>query len=81
MKSGIQTSEFWLTVISTLGGLFLSTAPGNTWTQLAGAALMAVTSGSYTMGRSLAKGKAESVQSRSRVMAEALLKKDLFDPK
>tara|TARA_B100000029_G_scaffold373691_1_gene367942 strand:- start:3319 stop:3558 length:240 start_codon:yes stop_codon:yes gene_type:complete len=78
MKPGIFTTEFWLTAISTMGGLFMSVSPDNPWTQLAGAALMALTSGSYTVGRSMSKGKIESAESRSRVLAESVLKQELF---
>jgi hypothetical protein len=78
MKPGLFTTEFWLTAVSTMGGLFLSVTPSNHWSQFAGAILMAISSGSYTVGRSWSKGKIESTESRSRTLAESVLKQELF---
>ena len=57
MKPGIKTSEMIITLIGMIGGVVLASIEGNQWTQIIGGILAAVCGGSYTMGRSLVKGK------------------------
>ena len=57
MKPGIKTSEMIITLIGMIGGVVLASVEGNQWTQIIGGILAAVCGGSYTMGRSMVKGK------------------------
>lgn len=50
MKRGIYTSEFWLTIATTLAALLTDVVPP-TWK----AVVLAVTSAAYTISRGLAK--------------------------
>ena len=57
MKPGIKTTEFIISLVGMIGGVVLASIEGNQWTQMIGAVLAAVCGGSYTMGRSIVKGK------------------------
>jgi len=57
MKPGIKTSEMIITLVGMIGGCILASVEGNQWTQIIGGILAAVCGSSYTMGRSLVKGK------------------------
>ena len=57
MKSGIKSTEFWLNLVGLLGGIVLASGGTGTWTTIVGGVLSAVCGASYTMGRSLVKGK------------------------
>jgi hypothetical protein len=58
-----------------IGGVVLASIDGNQWTQMIGALLAAVCGGSYTMGRSLVKGKEASGAAQVEA-ARHLAKKD-----
>ena len=75
MKPGIKSSEFIISVIGMVGGVVLASIEGNQWTQMIGAVLAAVCGGSYTMGRSLVKGK-EATGAAQVEAAKHLAKKD-----
>ena len=75
MKPGIKTSEFIISLVGMIGGVVLASLEGNQWTQMIGAVLAAVCGGSYTMGRSLVKGK-EAIGAAQVQAAQALAKKD-----
>lgn len=75
MKPGIKTSEFIISLVGMIGGVVLASLEGNQWTQMIGAVLAAVCGGSYTMGRSLVKGK-EATGAAQVQAAQALAKKD-----
>jgi uncharacterized membrane protein len=57
MKPGIKTTEFIISLVGMIGGVILASIEGNQWTQMLGGILAAVCGGSYTMGRSIVKGK------------------------
>ena len=75
MKPGIKSSEFIISIIGMIGGVVLASIDGNQWTQMIGAILAAVCGGSYTMGRSLVKGK-EATGAAQVEAAKHLAKKD-----
>ena len=75
MKAGIKSSELWITAIGMIGGLFMSVAPDNVYTQVIGGLLAAVCGSAYTLGRSWAKGRTGVAESQARVIAETVLKK------
>lgn len=75
MKPGIKTSEMIITLIGMIGGVVLASIEGNQWTQIIGGVLAAVCGGSYTMGRSLVKGK-EAIGAAQVEAARHLAKKD-----
>jgi hypothetical protein len=75
MKAGIKSSELWITAIGMIGGLIMSVAPDNAYTQVIGGLLTAVCGASYTLGRSWAKGRTGVAESQARVIAETVLKK------
>ena len=58
-KQGWKTTEFWLNAIGLVAGLIMgSGAFGDSqWTQLVGGIIAAVCGTSYTVGRSMVKGK------------------------
>ena len=78
MKPGIKTSEMIITLIGMIGGVVLASIEGNQWTQIIGGILAAVCGGSYTMGRSIVKGK-EAIGAAQVQAARELAKKQ--DPK
>tara|TARA_Y100000592_G_scaffold96354_1_gene164705 strand:- start:690 stop:929 length:240 start_codon:yes stop_codon:yes gene_type:complete len=78
MKPGIKTSEMIITLIGMIGGVVLASIEGNQWTQIIGGILAAVCGGSYTMGRSMVKGK-EAIGAAQVQAARELAKKQ--DPK
>ena len=78
MKPGIKTSEMIITLIGMIGGVVLASIEGNQWTQIIGGILAAVCGGSYTMGRSMVKGK-EAMGAAQVQAARELAKKP--DPK
>ena len=57
MKPGIKTSEMIITLVGMIGGCILASIEGNQWTQIIGGILAAVCGSSYTVGRSMVKGK------------------------
>jgi hypothetical protein len=75
MKPGIKTSEMVITLIGMIGGVVLASIEGNQWTQIIGGVLAAVCGGSYTMGRSMVKGK-EAIGAAQVEAARHLAKKD-----
>ena len=75
MKPGLKSSEFIISIIGMVGGVVLASIEGNQWTQMIGALLAAVSGGSYTMGRSLVKGK-EALGAAHVQAAQAAVKKD-----
>jgi hypothetical protein len=75
MKPGIKTSEMIITLIGMIGGVVLASIEGNQWTQIIGGVLAAVCGGSYTMGRSMVKGK-EAIGAAQVEAARHLAKKD-----
>jgi len=75
MKPGVKTSEMVITLIGMIGGVVLASIEGNQWTQIIGGVLAAVCGGSYTMGRSLVKGK-EAIGAAQVEAARHLAKKD-----
>ena len=78
MKPGIKTSEMIITLIGMIGGVVLASIEGNQWTQIIGGILAAVCGSSYTMGRSMVKGK-EAIGAAQVQAARELAKKQ--DPK
>tara|TARA_R100000458_G_C8146921_1_gene156019 strand:- start:382 stop:609 length:228 start_codon:yes stop_codon:yes gene_type:complete len=75
MKPGIKTSEMIITLIGMIGGVVLASIEGNQWTQIIGGILAAVCGSSYTMGRSMVKGK-EAIGAAQVEAARHLAKKD-----
>ena len=75
MKPGIKTSEMIITLIGMIGGVVLASIEGNQWTQIIGGVLAAVCGGSYTMGRSMVKGK-DAIGAAQVEAARHLAKKD-----
>jgi len=75
MKPGVKTSEMVITLIGMIGGVVLASIEGNQWTQIIGGVLAAVCGGSYTMGRSMVKGK-EAIGAAQVEAARHLAKKD-----
>jgi len=75
MKPGVKTSEMIITLIGMIGGVVLASIEGNQWTQIIGGVLAAVCGGSYTMGRSLVKGK-EAIGAAQVEAARHLAKKE-----
>jgi len=75
MKPGVKTSEMVITLIGMIGGVVLASIEGNQWTQIIGGVLAAVCGGSYTMGRSLVKGK-EAIGAAQVEAARHLAKKE-----
>jgi len=69
-KTGIKSTEFWVSIVGMLGGVILASMEGNQWTQVIGAILAAVCGSSYTMGRSLVK----SNEAKADVIGEAIKK-------
>ena len=58
-KQGWKTTEFWLNAIGVIAGVIMgSGAIGDSqWTQLVGGIIAAVCGTSYTVGRSMVKGR------------------------
>jgi len=75
MKPGIKTSEMIITLVGMIGGCILASVEGNQWTQIIGGILAAVCGSSYTMGRSLVKGK-EAIGAAQVEAARHLAKKE-----
>jgi len=75
MKPGVKTSEMIITLIGMIGGVVLASIEGNQWTQIIGGVLAAVCGGSYTMGRSMVKGK-EAIGAAQVEAARHLAKKE-----
>ena len=75
MKPGVKTSEMVITLIGMIGGVVLASIEGNQWTQIIGGVLAAVCGGSYTMGRSMVKGK-EAIGAAQVEAARHLAKKE-----
>tara|TARA_R100001198_G_C5211629_1_gene196791 strand:+ start:749 stop:976 length:228 start_codon:yes stop_codon:yes gene_type:complete len=75
MKPGIKTSEMIITLVGMIGGCILASVEGNQWTQIIGGILAAVCGSSYTMGRSLVKGK-EAIGAAQVQAARELAKKE-----
>ena len=75
MKPGVKTSEMVITLIGMIGGVVLASIEGNQWTLIIGGVLAAVCGGSYTMGRSMVKGK-EAIGAAQVEAARHLAKKD-----
>tara|TARA_R100000808_G_scaffold52_1_gene356 strand:+ start:978 stop:1205 length:228 start_codon:yes stop_codon:yes gene_type:complete len=75
MKPGVKTSEMIITLIGMIGGVVLASIEGNQWTQIIGGILAAVCGSSYTMGRSLVKGK-EAIGAAQVEAARHLAKKE-----
>jgi|TARA_R100000656_G_scaffold9416_4_gene10291 drug/metabolite transporter (DMT)-like permease len=69
-KTGIKSTEFWISIVGMLGGVILASMEGSQWTQVIGAILAAVCGGSYTMGRSLVK----SNEAKAGIIGEAIKK-------
>ena len=67
-KTGIKSTEFWVSIIGMLGGIILASMEGSQWTQIIGGILTAVCGGSYTMGRSLVK----SNEAKADLIGEAI---------
>ena len=74
-KPGYKSTEFLIAVLGMLGGLALSVAPDNPFTQIVGAIIAAVCGPTYIAGRSWAKGKTEAAQQNAKTIADTLLKK------
>ena len=75
MKQGYKSTEFWVSLVGMLGGCIIAALGDNQTAQAIGAVLAAVCGGSYTMGRSLVKGK-EATGAAQVQAAQALAKKD-----
>tara|TARA_R100000655_G_scaffold109260_1_gene163297 strand:- start:262 stop:489 length:228 start_codon:yes stop_codon:yes gene_type:complete len=75
MKPGIKTSEMIITLVGMIGGCILASIEGNQWTQIIGGILAAVCGSSYTMGRSMVKGK-EAIGAAQVEAARHLAKKE-----
>lgn len=75
MKPGIKTSEMIITLVGMIGGVVLASIEGNQWTQIIGGVLAAVCGGSYTVGRSMVKGK-EAIGAAQVEAARHLAKKE-----
>jgi len=75
MKPGIKTSEMIITLVGMIGGCILASVEGNQWTQIIGGILAAVCGSSYTMGRSMVKGK-EAIGAAQVEAARHLAKKE-----
>lgn len=71
MKPGFKSTEFWMSLIGLVGGMLMSVAPDNLYTQAIGAVLAAVLGSSYTLGRAHTKGK----EVHAKVISEAISKK------
>jgi hypothetical protein len=70
-----KRSEFWLSIVGMIGGLVISCAPDNIYSQAVGGILAAVCGSAYTLGRSYKKSRVESTEAHARVLAESMLKK------
>tara|TARA_Y100001938_G_scaffold144798_1_gene220181 strand:- start:3165 stop:3392 length:228 start_codon:yes stop_codon:yes gene_type:complete len=75
MKPGIKTSEMIITLVGMIGGCILASIEGNQWTQIIGGILAAVCGSSYTVGRSMVKGK-EAIGAAQVEAARHLAKKE-----
>ena len=75
MKPGIKTSEMIITLVGMVGACILASIEGSQWTQIIGGILAAVCGSSYTMGRSLVKGK-EAIGAAQVEAARHLAKKE-----
>ena len=75
MKPGVKTSEMIITLVGMIGGCILASIEGNQWTQIIGGILAAVCGSSYTMGRSMVKGK-EAIGAAQVEAARHLAKKE-----
>ena len=56
-KSGLKSTEFWLSLVGMVGGVVIAAMGDNQIAQAIGAVLSVVCGASYTAGRSLVKGK------------------------
>ena len=58
-KQGWKTTKFWLNAIGVIAGVIMGSGAlgDNQWTQLIGGIIAAVCGTSYTVGRSMVKGK------------------------
>ena len=77
MKPGIKTSEMVITLIGVCGGILLASGVfgDSQWTTIVGGLLAAICGGSYTVGRSMVKGK-EAIGAAQVEAARHLAKKD-----
>lgn len=80
MKPGIKTSEMIVTLIGVVGGILMGSGVfgDSQWTTIVGGLLAAICGGSYTMGRSMVKGR-EAIGAAQVQAARELAKKP--DPK
>jgi len=76
MKPGIKTSEMIVTLIGVVGGILMGSGVlgDGQWTTIVGGLLAAICGGSYTMGRSMVKGK-EAIGAAQVQAARELAKK------
>ena len=75
MTPGMRSSEFLVSLAGLVGGLCLSVATDNVYTQLIGGLLAAVCGASYTLGRTYLKSRTGVAESQAKVIAQAVLKK------
>ena len=73
MKPGFKSTEFWLNMIGMVGGMVLTAIGENQWTTVAGAILSSICGASYSIGRSVLKGK--EAQGTAQVASAAALSK------
>ena len=57
MKPGIKTTELVVSLLGILGGLACAIWSDSQWSTIVGGVLAAIRGGSYTVGRSLVKGR------------------------
>tara|TARA_R110002020_G_scaffold171937_1_gene362004 strand:+ start:989 stop:1228 length:240 start_codon:yes stop_codon:yes gene_type:complete len=58
-RKGYKSTEFWISAVGLVAGIIMGSGVigENQWTQLIGGIIAAVCGTSYTMGRSMVKGK------------------------
>jgi len=77
MKPGVKTSEMVVTLVGVIGGILMGSGlfGDSQWATIVGGIIAAVCGSSYTMGRSMVKGK-EAIGAAQVEAARHLAKKE-----
>ena len=77
MKPGVKTSEMVVTLVGVIGGILMGSGVfgDSQWATIVGGIIAAVCGSSYTMGRSMVKGK-EAIGAAQVEAARHLAKKE-----